>query len=1776
MTGPDFAALIRTEAANLERQYRQQHAERVNAIPFDSRLWLAVTPAWTVPLAEAVGFPCTDRGLEATIVALRDVGLCETATDPWRLDVTAQQRFWMPRGARGEVLTDAFRAASPSARDVAAVIGDIGSRIAAASIAPEEIPPIVRRWAELARQSPDLEAVGQALEARVDQCLGPHAPPGSTSAERRPAEALDWIDAARLLGDMLGVALAATVRQQGRRVDLVYRQHEDERHLRTFLLRAEPFAAFEALLAAPDDRWALHFIGPGGVGKTILLRYITSRWASERAAVTARVDFDHINPDFPSRAPALLLAHLMQDLRLHANASVDRTFASFESKMLALHERAAAALAPDAAVGTQVPELQIVIDVFAEAVRMLPRPIVVLLDTCEELAKARFASVGLPDNVQATMQLLEALHERVPWLRVVFCGRRPLSGSGAGWILPGCNYPPRDYLMLHELRGFTHGEAVRYLTTVLDVRPGLVDPIITSSRDTGETMGFVRTEAARSTDAVREEDRYLPFSLSLYGRWAREDEDLTPDAILRGDVDPYIEHRVVGRVRRAALLELIPAIALLGRFDLDLLRAMSTRQGAEFEEALRELREQEWVVQQENDFFEVKAHLRWRLRAYLERSGRTVVSATAARALDHLIRLTSDAPFPRLALSHFEATVRLLTRDPVLAFDWWDRIEQRFANTGELGWARQLCELLLSDEGPAAASSEGTSHHEHPLRPAILATYAALLEQANELTLLDTIWQEVDVKRAYHPRAEGAERLRLRARAGRIRAQLKAGTDDATFADLVEAFMTSVQQVAAERMDERVASASLGAFEALIEMVEARHAPWSKSWAGALNRFVEALRRTGNADEITTIGLVLAARSAQIHDDIDRAEAYWDASLEASDCLGAPTRQRWLEWRSPEDVPARVRLEYARLAYPAIHPAKPVLAKVGDQIRPPASIDADRLDSAILRLRSAERTPLTQDVATWVEEGQQPWPGGERCNAHRELVPLAAAFWEIEALAYGQVDAAMDALRAQVDVAEQSASDLTSVETFERSRLAIARRMRLRDEERVANAPRLIDGEPDHVASIHALAAFDSESRVEDRLPVHWPPSGGNPPGEAAVWLHVYWRSIPVVSEHAAHFALDWMARMPFAEAIRGDSYAALACRLDVLEAYQIARRYRLAGPSFDPELDPENLETTSRRIRQWVTAHPLETQSHLRLTLRAGAAGQAGRRRSPAVKHALELCGHRTAAAVALDEGELLALRLPSAALLVIEPATRWFLKGGDPVGAFVTAGARALAAARAPDRKALTGALRDGEQAYREILGGLSEGRNRKIRVRSVLSLPSWDQLKALAKRPRPRSLEMLTPDGWRPWLVRLVAAMSWVHDGHRHGERSAVIGQWLSTAYGTSHHDHPEQVVLPPELEPWTPRTQGRPPQTRTRLPLPSPSATSGQPVRMRIESHISRQAPAGADVPVTIHATLPPSAASSGPEVELVGALLVRDRYRVAIQQGFSHGAQRLGREFELAGRPRLVELTVDRDLAAGCWEGLLSSLLSPWDRVGEPPEFIRRASTVRGGWRTPTPWPDSSVVLSLLGDFLLSRAVHDGWRVVEEDPRSTVTVETITSLWKVTGGKRDPDVLHLIGTPVETGHGDVALQIARTALAGESILRPSSSPARGGELIRPHDLRRRFPSAVLMVLQAPPTAGRERNASDQECASLLRMLAADLAASSLPGVLTIPPLPVEEAVKCLVHLGRAVVRRDAPIEPALREAVFRCRHIVRSGSLVSAEDREEAAADLCLYLLEDQP
>ena len=90
--------------------------------------------------------------------------------------------------------------------------------------------------------------------------------------------------------------------------------------LSRYLDREELSGAVADLLAPGTIKWALDLRGPGGVGKSMFIRYLKSgRFAEERGLrpiPIAGVNFDHVGPDYPARRPVQLLLELADGSRL--------------------------------------------------------------------------------------------------------------------------------------------------------------------------------------------------------------------------------------------------------------------------------------------------------------------------------------------------------------------------------------------------------------------------------------------------------------------------------------------------------------------------------------------------------------------------------------------------------------------------------------------------------------------------------------------------------------------------------------------------------------------------------------------------------------------------------------------------------------------------------------------------------------------------------------------------------------------------------------------------------------------------------------------------------------------------------------------------------------------------------------------------------------------------------------------------------------------------------------------------------------------------------------------------------------------------------------------------------------------------------------------------------------------------------------------------------------------------------------------------------------------
>ena len=296
--------------------------------------------------------------------------------------------------------------------------------MAAAGRKTRQLPALTRRWLDLIYSESGQS--GPVLFRDIAKLV----------ASDELAEAAALADAAAVLAPVPGGSYPAAVTRGRRLLQAGYRRRRDREALADFVRPDEQVTQLVDLVTSkPGQPWAVHLLGPGGIGKTMLLRYLASDLFAQENEVSpftvARIDFDHISPDYPVDRPVQLLTELADDIIVGADAEISERrlrafFASAESVNAA---------AVDSPLSPDDPLVKRTVRLFAEYLKRLPAPQVLVLDTCEELAKLHPADTEVP-AVTRTFELLHDVWEQCPTVRVVFAGRRYLASSGAGWTLP--------------------------------------------------------------------------------------------------------------------------------------------------------------------------------------------------------------------------------------------------------------------------------------------------------------------------------------------------------------------------------------------------------------------------------------------------------------------------------------------------------------------------------------------------------------------------------------------------------------------------------------------------------------------------------------------------------------------------------------------------------------------------------------------------------------------------------------------------------------------------------------------------------------------------------------------------------------------------------------------------------------------------------------------------------------------------------------------------------------------------------------------------------------------------------------------------------------------------------------------------------------------------------------------------------------------------------------------------------------------------------------------
>jgi len=1617
--------------------------------------------------------------------------------------------FWAPDAIRSTVL-ESLEAAQGSVwlRQVAVQVG----RAVSAPSARPSAPDSALRWATLAErlaEADEGECAGGLLLDKVSHAVS------SGSA----AEAGGWVLAGRRLLAVVRGTYETSLLLAERRVELVNRRAHDRRLLERFLPRAEQLDAFDQLVDGDDSQWALHYLGYGGVGKTMLLRHLCARVAPERGWLPARVDFDHLNPEFPWRRPGQLLLELLEELESYAPAEASRRYYHEAREHLRTLE-----WWRDPAAGR--PDLSRAVERFCAYLQSLPRPVLIVLDTCEELAKFQPANAVLP-QLDAAFKLLEAVHRDVPTVRVVFGGRRPLAGAGAGgWQIERsrvhAQLPARkDYLAVHVVCGFSEQEARYYLSNVerLTVDEPVVQAVL---RRSVERIRAPYLAAANRADG---ECRYNPFDLAFYAAALRDDPGAAHTDLA---ATSWLTNRIADQLGPGAAL--LPAVLAMRRFDVDMLAAAADAAGVALDDVWPQFAGAEWVLSRVDPalpatFLEIDQGLLSWLDNHYGWGRPRLEYEHATRGLGPRLAALVRRRRPReLAAAHVEAAMRCLP--PPAAAALCDELALRVATDGAWMWAYTVIGRLLDTEGVLAAP-------DHPAHASALALYATAAAHLDPVSDKHTIWQAVTAAATAHP--VPATRDWLRARAA-VLGRPGQGTEGVVGA-LVEGlrFVASLSEPGTPDDKRQMGLWLLGTVlvgaERMLDELDGRRPADTTQAIDAPHRLRAALGdlvRSGAGAELDRPDPVHGPLLQALHARLlwhcgDHAAAGAELAAVLRHLPAGPlTPSVYLSADRPVPVQWRSRLRLLAAARSLAAPQPQWLDDaLADGVR---RVDADRLASWLLDHR-LDREPVPVGTLTSVEQhlGDRP-PPAAAVPVHGDVPPLRVSLargW----LALGEAKRARAVLGPPGAFAETPAEQAA----LDTARIDIARRMRLAD------------------ADVHLRVSLLGSKLARQRARAT----------EASMLLD---KATPVHSAGTLHQPLTlhlwWCSRqeLPAPGTLR--------------DAVQEAGRTVLpdsAGHALALDAAELALRTDDRRLARRILAamatapRPLDADAETigRLDLRACAlAALIGEHRR------LPIWPQRRDAELSLEEGELLALRLPAAGHHLLLRAVAGFTAARDPIGALIAGTAAGLAKMRAEDvdpneRNRL-------KEAYRAVAYLRPE-------------LPTWRQLIYGANDPEDPATD---PPDWRGWLLRLRLLISAPGSARRRqlskGGHTTPPPELRSRQGRRPARPTPLEEVPPPAWEisaapapragaagkAWVrsagvsagPQQRG---QLARKVAMTRLAAAAGATVLAVIAEVLSRsyagplgsaenvQSVARFSVYFIIFLGLVLTGrhiAGSGAQHNRVtigvaeaddGVLAIRAsgvrarRWPLPARRLHAATATRTpGRTAHIELRPVIpviaatahpdqllpVALRVPPTLAALGWEAALAELLpadarvQPWRDFGPPALAAGRRSVDHTWWA----------------------AVPEQWTRLVDGTRATRPAR-LASLSEL----RDGDRAVLMATAIDTTVGR-QLVVRHTEGRGRRVwLRPDELQAKG---------------VLLVVCGEPGSRGASRGA-DHLAAQDLRGCAADLMVAGAGAVVVLPSMPEH-----FLRHALAGIDPDSRLGEALLNQVYRIRKDLRAGGL----------------------
>ncbi len=1373
----------RLATAGIQAELESARTARYESVAPLTLLTLALVPEWTHPLARSA----FGHEVEAALVHLQETGQIELIQSPLLHEQSPETTIYKLLMTKREELVQAYCSDMERRAELEQIVPEIGARICTNATAG--ISPLTKRWATLARHFP--YGLVETFEAEIQQAF----------AQKTTAEVLNWIEAARPLSDLLkrnaDLSLELALHRAGPRIELFRRAENDQRHLRTYLLRQEQDAAFHELMEGPDELWALHYIGVGGVGKTMFIRHLQTELAPQYDAVTARIDFDFLNPDYPRLSPGLLLWAFAQELLPYDTTGratelfnkADRNLRQLHDE-LRLDQQRFAGQRP-----TNHPGFREALSLYTEAFRQISPRLVLILDTCEELAKVNVGS-AVPENVEETFRILRALHDGcdsldaddsasyrsgsgqgIPGLRLIFSGRRPLAQAGYQWSCNNLQIKERPYLRLREIRGFSPTEAHAYLTHENQLPPvpeHLLDAIIEKSKPTSRVpaLRFDEAERPASETSLDDKDRCNPYELKLYADWAKEDPPPTADTIRHSSQAKYVELRIIQRLQDKRIEKLLPAVALLGHFDRATLQACCDLRASDLDEALEKLQQEDWIAQrlvtdgqQTQVVCDVEPRMRARLATYYTERG-SDLSQLRQRAAAHLEEVTLHGDLQALDWATFDAALRALEADPPRAARWWQQAEARLFAERDAKWVLEVTRALQGDDGAARRQLEEDTNTaaESWMRPLVLATHAAALLQSDLGKDVSGIWAEVTQKCARIPAPDSAARLQLRACAGSIAAnqfvqttlitevihdfwRQVAGYQSAWDAQLAAALVAAAETIVEKA--EQLAESDLTAAQGLLRAPNPSQATARADGLMDLVTMIEAERERWAAqmpremvNALTAFAHSLAGRAACLVRDFASASSHFSLAINYTVGLDTKSyREIWYDWRPPMGVAARIRLEFARATYPVfLSPAETLQQMRKWERSTDTSIDSERLHSIILRLQWANRLIHPDEFPPgWnMETFQQDKFFRAKIKESlpetcnaHRLVPPLWATMSEVLAANGEVDLPLQRLG---QISSQATLYLTdTVRHAERAHSRIVRRMRLRDTGQGMFGSLVDSPRLSDAELIWTLEGMDGE---KNQKPIPALPAWIVDERNRQAALHAIWRTRYAGNEQKARAALAWAREYltPYAMAewdMRADFYQ-LSLNLDLLESRLLAAHD--GQPLLLADRKPNSFD-----LLAWMELHPLELAAAARLWVRCQELGVRGDF-AAAPLALLDKLGALRWAEITLEEKELLALRLPGK--IAFSPEKTRFTLSEDFVSATI---AGVLAAV-------FSG------QSVRALRVEYDNLRHTPIYQASMMTpLPAWEELEQLAAHPQAGFLAQLQPVGWRPLFARIIFCLA-----------------------------------------------------------------------------------------------------------------------------------------------------------------------------------------------------------------------------------------------------------------------------------------------------------------------------------------------------------------------------------------------------------------------------------